>query len=557
MAERVRHITAGPAALAEAARLLGLARTGQAWRLSALCVEDGRSARLELSAAGRRLVLELGPGKTSHRLGRAFAARLGRRGLTRLRRLVERDPDSFAETLAEGSGEQRLKFPYVGAPIGLQEAGWRNFFCDQDFEVLMEAPEATFNKTVTVEYADLECFYARPGISFREWNFLDWPDQCVVPDGAGEKAFVAAELEERDMVLGTGGKADDLVAEVRRLASAGNFVVVTHLCTPIVMGEDFQRLARRCEVEVGATAVGWSQKDRDRRDNFGDYFRSLLGRRGFFSGPGDPGAVNLFHFPEACREEDLRPLLQETGLRVNVCAFPRVDFPSLQGLPRARWQVFCAKPSYPDKLREILERSGRPVLAVRAPYGVAGTRECLAAVADAAGRGRRFARAWQRRLREFQPGFDELRREAARYRLAFVVSQASLPRLLQLRYGHGAPLAAMVQELGFGVDLLCYDRHGAAPELPAGLAGARVTMFRSPWELQRALREGEFQAVCSDIRFDWRVSRAGKGRFSSRDFEMGLAGAARTGARLLGACRNPFFRRYAPQLAKLPRRLHA
>jgi len=76
-----------------------------------------------------------------------------------------------------------------------------------------------------------------------------------------------------------------------------------------------------------------------------------------------------------------------------------------------------------------------------------------------------------------------------------------------------------------------------------------VTVFRAPWELARALREGDFRAVYSDIAFDWRIMRAGKARFSSKDFEMGLGGAMRTFRKLLSLCRLPFFRRYAAHLA--------
>ena len=43
--------------------------------------------------------------------------------------------------------------------------------------------------------------------------------------------------------------------------------------------------------------------------------------------------------------------------------------------------------------------------------------------------------------------------------------------------------------------------------------------------------------------------RAGKARFASKDFEMGLGGAMRTFQKLLSFCRLPFFRRYASHLA--------
>ena len=561
----MKHSTAGPRALAAVSTLLGLEAKG--WRLDGLCVEGGERARLclvrgehrfvfHLLASGFALKAETEAGPAQKRLLEFLAARLGRRRLADVVKLIDSDPDSFVEELTPGADGDRIKVPYVAGPMGLWEACWRNFFADQDFEILMEAPEPTSNNTVTVEYADLECFCARPDISFSQWSFLDWPDESVDLGEAGEDAFVAIELEEKDMVMGTGEKADEMISEVRRLADAGNYMVVTHLCTPIVMGEDFQALAKRCEEEVGGTSVSWSQKDRDRGDNFGAHFRELLGRPGFFEGPGDAAAVNLFHFPTEFREKQLRPFLEEMGLKVNVCVFPVVDFPSLERLPLARWQVFWEKPSYADKTLQFMRETTRPVVMARAPYGVKGTRHCLRAIAAAVGMERQFEAVWANQFASFLPSWEERCKEAATYRLAFVVSESIMPRLLDLRYGHGAPLASMLMEMGFVLDLLYFDRHGGVPQLPPGLHGATITTFRSPCELERLLREGEFRAVYSDIFFDWRVSAAGKSRFSSRDFEMGLSGASRSLDRLLNACRLPFYRRYGARLARRSRRVN-
>jgi hypothetical protein len=560
----MRHVTAGPRAILSVSRRLGL-KEGSGWTLAGLCVRDLDALRLILVMGAHRFDFVLQAGVPSpradatpaqKRLLALAAARLGGAHFKGVLAEIAADPDSFVEEIEPGVTGDRVKVPYVAGPMSLLEAGWRNFFADQDFDVQMEAPEATRNKTVTVEYADLECFLARPEISFSKWNFLDWPDESLDPEATGEDDFIAVELEERDMVMGTGDKADSLVSEVKRLADAGNYLVVTHLCTPIVMGEDFQGLARRCEDEIGGTSVSWSQKDRDSGDNFGEHLRAVLRRPGFFDGVGDAAAVNLFHFPVECRERELKPFLESLGLTVNARLFPIVDFPSVEELPKARWQVFCEKPTYTDKTLELMKASSRPVVMARAPYGVEGTRECLRSIAAAAGKEKKFERAWAAKLKGFLPGWEALKREASEHRLAFVVSEASLPRLLELRYGHGAPLAAAAREMGFGIDLLYFDRHGEAPVLPDGLKGARVTTFRAPWELERVLREGTFSAVYSDIFFDWRISRAGKARFSSREFEMGLEGAKRSLERLLAACRLPFYRRHAKHLAREPRRLH-
>jgi hypothetical protein len=573
------HISAGPQALAAMASLLGIEELGGGWKIEGLCALGQEHARLSLKKGDLQLVVyilppaaaeaqvraaklslatEAGTGTVVRRFLKAMASRLGGRTLSDVLRLIEKDPQSFVDHLDLERPGDRIRVPCIGQPLNLLDDGWRNFYADQDFELIVGVPECLPEGTVNIEYTDIECHYARPRRSFQKWNFVDWPE--VGQDETRHEHWdsnIVTELTERDMILGTGESSQALVDEARRIAADGKFLVFIHLCTPIVMGEDFQGLARRCAKEVGGTTVHWSQKDRDTNDNFGKHFQSLFGKPGFFAAPADAAAVNLFHFPAQFIQKELAPFLYELGVKINICVFPDIDLRELHRLPRALWQIFCERSFYPTKIRELLMDSPRKVVSARAPYGLALTRECLRGIAAAVGKNREFEKAWRRRMAGFLPSWELMRRAAAAHRLAFVVSEATLPRLLQLRYGQGAPLATMVREMGFGIDLLYYDVHGEAPQLPEGLRDARVVTFRSPCELDRALREGAFQAVFSDIYFDWRISRSGKARFSSRDFEMGLEGAMRTLRRLLSRCRLPFYRRYASHLARFPRKVHA
>lgn len=561
---KVRHISAGPAAMAALESVLGLGGDEKGWRVTGLCASGGDGVSVRLRSGGHRLDFSIAPrdahglsltpegeaGPSVVKLLAVLTKRLGARRFPGLLRLIESDPLSFAEDVVPGFEGDRVKVPAIGQPISLLEAGWRNFYADQDFEVLLSVPSCSDKHTVNIEYADLECYYARPHRSFKKWTFLDWPQESEVGvRDDGEDSSIVTELEERDMIMGTGERADALVEEVRKRAKNGNFLLFTHLCTPIIMGEDFSGLARRCEKEVDGTSVRWSQKDRDDNDNFGEHFRSLLGRPGFFDAPADAAAVNLFHFPPAYREGELKPFLERIGLRTNITVMPDIRLSVLDDLPKAVWQVFCDRSSYPTKIQDLLAKTSRPVIAVPAPYGVEGTRECLRGIAVAAGKVKQFEKAWKEETGAYLAEWAALKKEAQGYRLAFVASEATLPRLMNLRYGCGAPLARMVLEMGFGVDIIYYDLHGATPKLPKGLEDARVTTFRTPWELERALTDGDFRAVYSDIVFDWRIMKAGKARFGGKDFEMGLKGARRTFDRLLSVCRLPFYRRYAAYLA--------
>ena len=444
-----RHLVAGPKALAALARLLGLAA---GWSVEAACCQGRQSSHMALKNGDRRLVLFLEPmgagialsaeapsGPAIARLLSVLSARLGKRSFLDVVGLVEGDADSFVEHRRPDQETEDLRVPYVGAPFGLQEAGWRNFYGDQDFEVLLGVPECSFERTITLEYADLECFYARAELNIRRWSFLDWPNDKEDEIGARKSAAIAVELDERDMVLGTTEKADAVIAKALELTKAGHSLVVCHLCTPIVMGEDLNGLAHRLEKISGCTPVSWSQKDRDNLDNFGEFLRQTLGKPGYFDCRPDPLAVNLFHFPERYRKEELIPFLEGIGVKVNAAVFPMMDFPSVERLAGALSQVFCERSSYPVKLKELLEPHGRKIVDVPAPYGLANTRACLEKIAAAAGRQKEFKAAWARRMREIEPAWEKLKASAAGKRVAFVVSEATLPRLSRCATGSARP----------------------------------------------------------------------------------------------------------------------
>jgi len=573
---QVPHSLAGPKYTAALSKLLGVSRSKEGWTLQSLCGVGGTNVRLGLrkdklrlafyllpkgapdavlETAGLSLAAEGKPGPAMKRLIEAMAGRLGARTFEDVRAIIADDPDTFVEMVPGGASTSGLRVPLAAGPINLLEAGWRNFFADQDYEVLLGYPELKMNKTIYARYSDRECLYSWSGNDPRKWSFFAYPVR-VPSDSFGATVFrtgIVMELEERDMVLGAVEKADALVESVARASegSDAEYVVFNHFCTSIVMGEDSGSITRRIEAASGRTTVCWSHGDRDQLNNFGEHFRALFDRPGFFDVSADASAVNLFHFPTDYREAELVPLLEEMGVRVNTRLFPDVDFPSMENIPRAAAQVFCAATSYQSKLPELLAGRPRPVLTVRAPYGLEDTGECLKAIAAAAGREKAFEAVWKKKLAALKPAWTEMTNRAREFRLAFVVSETTLPMLWELRHGQGAPMMRMIEEMGFGVDILYYDPHNEAPGLGADSRCAKLTTFRTPRELERLLREGSFRAVYSDIFFDWRISSAGKARFSSKDFEMGLDGAVRSLRRLLAVCRLPFYSRYGGHLTGL------
>ncbi len=570
--DTIKHVVAGGGAMRTMSRLLGLGQAAGGWRLEALCLLGPESMRVGLRKGKTSLVFyivkkagkfslsaEGTPGPAVNRFLDAIAKRLAGRTFADLVALLEKDPESLVEDAPNGSSAPGLSVPLAAGPINLMEAGWRNFFADQDFEVVLGYPELSMDGVVYARYSDRDCLYSWSGNDPRKWSFFAYPVR-VPSESFGAAVFrkgIIMELEEKDVVLGTVEKADSLVNAVIEKANApgsdARFVVFNHFCTATVMGEDIGSVANRVESATGRPAVSWTHGDRDQLNNFGEYFRKLFARPGFFDAPADSGAVNLFHFPTDFREAELVPLLKKLGVRVNMSLFPDVHFPSIEKLPGAAAHIFCEATSYQSRLKEFLEKHKQPVKTVRAPYGLAGTEECLKDIAAAAGRGKAFARAWKGWLRELRPEWEKMREEARRYRLAFVVSETTLPRLWKIRHGLGAPLMPMIEEMGFGVDILYFAPHAERPDLPQNSRCAALSTFRTPSELEALLRGGKFNAVYSDIFFDWRISSAGKARFSSKDFEMGLGGALRSLKRLLAVCRMPFYSRYGAHLERVKR----
>ena len=114
----------------------------------------------------------------------------------------------------------------------------------------------------------------------------------------------------------------------------------------------------------------------------------------------------------------------------------------------------------------------------------------------------------------------------------------------------GVPLLSLLAEMNCTAIVLWFENgDGAAPAAAQAVADqlglrTKTHSFRNPSELQHLLATTEAELVLSDAVCDWRVHRAGKNSFSLRDFEMGVAGAARSLARLERKADNSFFRRY-------------
>jgi hypothetical protein len=124
----------------------------------------------------------------------------------------------------------------------------------------------------------------------------------------------------------------------------------------------------------------------------------------------------------------------------------------------------------------------------------------------------------------------------------------------------GVPLIPMLEEMGFGIDVLLKVANRksavvAATKVNAVFADpARHTIkaFKDRERMERLLTDGPSAAVFSEHMFDHRLSAVGKSQFCLQEFEKGVGGAVRTIERLLAICRVPLFRRYRKYFQRPP-----
>lgn len=531
------------------------------------------SASRDSYAQSRDIAVSCSEQKVGRALGRylrMIAARLGDRTFSEVSSIAVEcrgaviEPPESPEGPNSDARSSDLTTYFLGGAVGSRHDKWWNFFADLDFS--NEESELVWTgRALTVMLGERECYYARPPSDFRRWSFLNYPHMSL--PNAGPKAVGPAarrlhrnvmpfELKESDIVMGTQRKEDEIVDALRRKAGQVDVLLTCGSCTTVIMGMDAKALSRRCGAELGCSVIERGQNYReDLPDSVAETFRMFLEGEKVPVSP-DPQAVNLYDFPSRYREEELMPFLSELGLQPRLNLLPEVSVGSVRRIPEALWQVSLGTSSRARELPGLFAQRGLRALPVCAPYGIRDSRRCLEAIARETGRLGAFQAAWRRRWSGFLGAWRELRQEALRYRLAFVVREEG--RLHDPVLSRGVPFLGMLREMGFGVDVLVYAPRGTAPPPPASLRSdsVRLTAFSSPQELERLLRVGEFRAVFSDIFYDWRLTEAGKAQFSQRNFEMGMAGALRSLRSLLSVCRLPFYERYAPFLTRRPRGGH-
>jgi hypothetical protein len=591
-------VAAGPVARRRIAELLGLDDPGgrfvaasAAWLDHAveLAVEAGAAqpvvfrverrtpesrglvltARLNVYSRGRDLAVEL-----AERVSRAAPGRLGDMGMGDLAAIVASDAESGRPGLPMPPGMDPGEKPAALLDTWGADGAWADFFAGGEMarsQLDSIDPSRIFR---FVQHCDNECLYVNPHTvgTIVSLVCFPWDDRVREPSrpsaqGLGaitdlsvvEDGMVTTDLDENDVVLGNPQRLRDVLDfALSRPGDGDKLLFVSNTCVPTVVGEDVESVVKRARDASGKPILYLTVTPRSMTGVFQGLLSDRRKRAEAAAPPPEPGTVNLVGFPGTRAVRELEELLGRAGVRVNVRVLPELDEQRIDRLPAAAVHVLLPNRTWQHLYDQLLDGTRTRFVAPGAPYGVEATRAWIEQVVGALGRRVDVEACWQEHLAPWRERWCSLRERARDHRLGFVVRDQEAYYLTTPAATWGVPLLAVVEEMGFGIDVLV---HASRAETARDAARAIRKMLRDPSRhsirafdsfafLRRRLEDSPSEAFLSYQFFDWRLSEAGKGAFSIQHFEMGAAGAVRTLERLLRVCGTPFYRRYARYLGR-------
>ncbi|MFH2204905.1 MAG: nitrogenase component 1 [Elusimicrobiota bacterium] len=438
---------------------------------------------------------------------------------------------------------------------------WRQFFADretwrsQEQQMYLDAP------IVGVSHEDLECNYASPYyddghmVPFNVPWAARWKTQKRRSD---DYLCISTDIVDTDVMAGGSGKLKEALDMAMDNLEGKQAVIVTSTCVPTVIGDDTPGLVARYRKKTNIPIIYNNPSADHYEDPMEVLFQRVKASKEFRGCKPQPRRVNLIGFPPGRPRDELKFLLENAGIDVNVCLLPRFSVEDAVKLRRAGLNVFYPDPAFQTTYSKLFADVDLPGITPTAPYGLRGTRRWLMEVAQkCGGKEASAAEAWSLAASLIAKDWTAGRERIAQRRLGFVVDADKVHRLAGPTGAAGVPLVGMLKEMGFGIDYLAYVE-GTAPKLPRAKIDSgsrhRIRWFRERKELHRLLQENGPDAVYSEYFFDRRLTRAGVPQFSLLDVEMGLRGARRSLQRLERICRWELYKRCAEPRAAARRK---
>jgi len=472
---------------------------------------------------------------------------------------------------SEASGSDvDTRTSWLGAPVSTSRWGnplqWHQFF--SDFEISRsELCNVQFNEPVAqVIHGEPECCVVEPRIqsgahTYARAPFRRVPPERRAPAAPGPKLFLSL-ITERETVLGGDATLDEALDRAARDPDT-TLIHINNTCLPKMVGDDLDslvsRLAERSDKAILNLNTDLASPEASYRHMLAQ--AELHSKRTPTGGEIQPGTVSFLGYVRGPYRQELRQLLRVLDVEVAAFLVPELDVHQAALYRRGSAQVVYPRDAWQRLHAELLGDLDTPVLAAPAPYGLRRTRRWLEIIAEALGQTAALDERWEDLAAPHIERFDSLRDQVGDLRVGAVVTAESAPRLYRAERLHGVELLPLLEELGFGLDVLLLDTDPTtnADEAEAGLRTClehperlSVHRFSSPSSLADRLAEAACQLVYTELACDHRLSRAGKTGFGLDLLEMGLPGIVRSLERLCDLARWPFYRRYARRLSPRP-----
>ncbi len=414
---------------------------------------------------------------------------------------------------------------------------------------------------VFIAHGDCECMF------IRNYNYCEIEPVCFfnypwpmgrkangLIDGSPDKAYTT-DIKETGVIMG-GKNALSSLFETMAETDESKMVVIKITCVPMMAGDDTDSAVRSFKKSCAAP-VYYSHQLHDYPvlqlfNEIGIGGKTKRKEKEIKSGR----KVNLVGFRSGTALDELSGCLEEIGVIVNSRLIPDITRKDIVNYKDAKTQVFHSGAALKQILAGTLPSLPIKTISPAAPYGIERTWSWLESVSSAAGQKKQFLKYKEKHFTEIAEKWDAVRRESEKYRLAFVVADSELSTLTDTDNAWGIPLLPVIDEMGFGVDLIVYSESISRPSVPTPVIKYlsdkqrhKIHYFSNYGELSALLKEGAFQAVYSDVYYDKRLTRNGKSQFSMKFFEIGFSGAERTARRLRRVCQVGFYKRYAEFLS--------
>ncbi len=425
---------------------------------------------------------------------------------------------------------------------------WRNFFCDQEAQRNAQTGLQVDMGVLQIKHQDMECEFATPSFNNDLVSFFNFPwlrqseraasiaqSQTVSSGDQNPMRQIqnmTTDLRDHDVIRGGGQRLKGALERAATHSEGVEAIVVHSTCVPTVIGDDAEGIIDAFRDKLKVPIIYTNPASNKGQDVGSVLFRGIQEK---LLAPAErrDRCINLVGFPRCEAMTELITLLRATGIEVNQWVMPRLTMEQARNYLTAGLQVFYPNARYEKTYRETFEILPIESITPAAPYGMAGSRAWLQSVAAHFHLEESAGAAFDRVVSELASQWEPAREVARTRQLAFILDTDHLERLNEPKTLFGIPMIAVLEEMGFGVEVLLFGED-----------------FKTPAELEKVLREGTFAAAYSEFFFDERLTRVGKRQFSVSAFEMSPAGALRTLERLNHICQWPFYERYARYLGK-------